>query len=114
MVASVIWGSVIFATLIMAVFLLLVVRRMLGERRIKREGKAMLGATKDVLLRIQDLEPSAPSAVASAPGAKSAGVEYGTLADSGVRWSAPPSEAASSTYSRPSAFAATIRCCPLY
>ena len=27
------------------------------------------------------LEPSAPSAVASAPGAKSAGVEYGALAD---------------------------------
>ena len=60
MVASVIWGSVIFATLVIAVFLMLVVRRMLGERRRKREDKAMLGATKDVLLRIQDLEPSAP------------------------------------------------------
>lgn len=65
MAASVIWGSVIFATLIIVIFLLLVARRMLGERRMTRESKAMLAATKDLLLRIQNLARSAPSGQSS-------------------------------------------------
>ena len=65
MAATVIWGSVIFAALIIAIFLLLVARRLLGERRMTRESKAMLAATKDLLLRIQNLARSAPSGQSS-------------------------------------------------
>ena len=60
MAASVIWGSALFAVLVIAAFLMLVARRILSERRITRRDHAMLGATKDILRRIQDLEPRVP------------------------------------------------------
>ncbi len=60
MAATVIWGSALFAAIMTAAFFLLVARRWLSERRIKREGSVLIGATKDFLRRIENLQPLVP------------------------------------------------------
>lgn len=60
MAATVIWGSALFAAMMTAAFFLLVARRWLSERRLRREGAALIGATKNLLRRIEDLEPVVP------------------------------------------------------
>src|SRR5712692_3859976 len=59
--------------------------------------------------------PFGSSQLARAPVAKSAiACDRGGVLDNGVRWSAPPSDALSITYNRPSLLAATIRSLSLY
>lgn len=60
MAATVIWGSLLFAAVITATFIAMVARRWLSERRIRRDGAALIGATKYFLGRIENLDPILP------------------------------------------------------
>jgi HEAT repeat protein len=58
MAATIIWGSLLFAAGMTAIFSILVLRRWLSERRIRRVGAAVISATKSYLARIQGIETS--------------------------------------------------------
>lgn len=58
MAATIIWSSLLFAAGMTAIFSILVFRRWLSERRIRRGGAAVIGATKSYLARIQGIEAS--------------------------------------------------------
>lgn len=56
MALDVIWGCVLFAAFMTAIFMAMVARRWLSERRIRRDDAALIGATKHLLLRIEDIQ----------------------------------------------------------
>lgn len=70
MAATIIWGSALFALGMAALFSVLILRRWLGETRKRREGEAVIAATKAYLARIQDLAAGSASALTDGESAR--------------------------------------------